>query len=372
MRQRKHSPDFVLLVTTLLLVGIGLVMVYSASEYVSRNRTATELDPDGYNYYFVRKQLTWALLGVVAMFIGMRINYWQLARLAKLGMLVSILLLVVVLIPGVGIERNGSQRWLGVGGQNIQPSEIAKLALSLYLARLISIKGNKMEDFRTGLLPVLLVTGLVFGLVVLEPDLGTAIAIGAIAATMVVVGGARWKHIVALGGIAVAMVVGLIAVAPYRLARLNFINPWKDPLKSGFQIIQSWFALGPGGLFGRGLTQSFQKRFYLPEPHTDFIMSIIGEELGFLGTATIVALFGLFIWRGFKIAMSAPDDFSSLLAVALTTMIGLQAIINVAVITGSIPTTGIPLPLISFGGSSLVFTLGSIGILLNISKYVRE
>lgn len=372
VKQRKHAPDFVLLVTVMLLLAIGVVMVYSASEFVSRNSTKTEANPDGFNYFFARRQVAWVLLGLFTLMLAMRINYWHLAKLAKIGFIVSVALLILVLIPHVGVIRNGSQRWIGIGDQVIQPSEIAKIALALFLAKVLADKGKKIENFRRGLLPPLIYTVLVCGLVIQEPDLGTAIAIFAVAAVMVFVAGARWKHIITLGVVALAAIVVLIFAADYRLDRLSFANPWADPSGDGYQLIQSFYALGPGGLFGRGLAQSLQKQFYLPEPHTDFIMAVIGEELGFLGTTMIVLLFGMFIWRGFKIAMSAPDPFATLLAAGLTTMVGLQAIINIAVVTGSIPTTGIPLPLISYGGSSLLFAMGSIGILLNISKYVRE
>jgi cell division protein FtsW len=372
VKQRKHSPDFVLLVTIMILLAIGIVMVYSASEFVSRNNTKNELDPDGYNYFFVRKQITWVLLGLLALLLAMRINYWHLSKLAKPAFIISVILLILVLIPHVGVVRNGSRRWIGIGQQLIQPSEIAKITLALFLAKLLADKGKKIEDFRKGLLPPLIYTGLVCALVITEPDLGTSIAIFAVAAVMIFVAGARWKHIIALGLLAVLAIGVLIFAADYRLDRMSFLNPWADPSGDGFQLIQSYYALGPGGLFGRGLAQSLQKQFYLPEPHTDFILAIIGEELGFIGTTTIVGLFAVFVWRGFRIAMSAPDPFATLLATGLTTMVGLQAIINIAVVTGSIPTTGIPLPLISYGGSSLLFTMGSIGVLLNISKYVRE
>lgn len=372
MKQRKHAPDFVLMITVMLLLAIGLVMVYSASEFVSRNETKTEADPDGYNYYYARRQLSWALLGLLALLLGMRINYWHLGKLAKPIFVVSVILLVLVLIPGIGQVRNGSRRWIMIAGQQLQPSEIVKISLALFLAKLMGDKGKQMESFTKGLLPVLLITGLVCGLVIKEPDLGTAVAIFAIAAVMIFVAGARWSHIGLLATLAIVAVVLLIFAADYRLDRLSFINPWADPSGDGFQLIQSFYSLGPGGLFGRGLAQSMQKQFYLPFPHTDFILAVIGEEMGFFGTSLVVLLFGLFIWRGFRIAMTAPDAFSSLLAVGLTTLVGLQAIINIAVVTGSIPTTGIPLPLISYGGSSLLLTMGSIGILLNVSKYVRE
>lgn len=372
VKQRKHAPDFVLLVVIMILLALGVVMVYSASEFVSRNNTKTDADPEGYNYFFARRQVAWVLLGLLTLLIAMRINYWHLAKLAKVGFIVSVALLILVLIPHIGVVRNGSQRWIGIGGQVIQPSEIAKITLALFLAKLLADKGKEIESFRRGLLPPLIYTALVCGLVIKEPDLGTAIAIFAVAAVLIFVAGARWKHIVTLGVVAMVAIVVLIFAADYRMDRLSFRNPWADPSGTGFQLIQSFYALGPGGLFGRGLAQSLQKQFYLPEPHTDFIFAVIGEELGFLGTTSIVLLFGVFIWRGFRIAMSAPDPFATLLAAGLTTMVGLQAIINIAVVTGSIPTTGIPLPLISYGGSSLLFTMGSIGVLLNISKYARE
>lgn len=373
MKRRKHAPDFVLLVTTLLLLAIGIVMVYSASEYVSRQTTRTKDNPEGYNYYVVRRQLVWVALGLVVMWVGSKINYWHLSRLAKFGYLATVIMLIMVKIPGVGVTRYGATRWLGIEPFIFQPSEIAKLTLALFLARWFAARGDKIKSFSQGVLPPLLFTGIICGLVMLQPDLGTTIVIFSIAAVLIFVAGAQWKHIIGLGIAAVAGTFALIFVADYRVERLlSFRNPWLDPLDTGHQLIQSFYALGPGGLFGRGLAQSVQKRFYLPFPHTDFILAVIGEELGFVGTATVALLFAVFIWRGLKIALNAPDNFGVLLASALTATVGLQAIINIAVVTGSIPTTGIPLPLISAGGSSLIFTLGAIGVLLNISKYSRE
>lgn len=373
MKRRKHAPDFVLVVTTLLLLAIGIVMVYSASEYVSRNTTRSEANPEGYNYYVVRRQLIWVALGLIVMWVGSKLNYWHLARLAKLGYIVTVIMLVLVKVPGIGVTRYGATRWLGIEPFIFQPSEIAKLTLALFLARWLSGRGERIKSFSKGLLPPLIFTGIICGLVMLQPDLGTTIVIFSIAAVLIFVAGAQWKHILSLGIVSLAGVFALIFSASYRLERLlSFRNPWADPLDTGHQLIQSFYALGPGGLFGRGLAQSIQKRFYLPFPHTDFILAVIGEEVGFVGTAIITILFGIFIWRGLRIALNAPDAFGVLLASALTAVVGLQAIINIAVVTGSIPTTGIPLPLISAGGSSLIFTLGSIGVLLNISKYSRE
>lgn len=373
MKQRKHAPDFVLLVTTLLLLAIGIVMVYSASEYVSRNTTRTAANPEGYNYYVVRRQLIWVALGLLVMWVGSKINYSHLARLAKIGFLATVIMLILVKVPGVGVTRYGATRWLGVEPFIFQPSEIAKLTLTLFLARWLAARGEQVKSFAKGILPPLMFTGIICGLVMLQPDLGTTVVIFSIAAVLVFVAGARWKHITGLAIAAVAGIFALIFVESYRLERLlSFRNPWADPLDTGHQLIQSFYALGPGGLFGRGLAQSIQKRFYLPFPHTDFILAVIGEELGFVGTAIVTLLFAVFIWRGLRIALNAPDNFGVLLASALTATVGLQAIINIAVVTGSIPTTGIPLPLISAGGSSLIFTLGAIGVLLNISKYSRE
>lgn len=373
MKRRKHAPDFVLLVATLLLLAIGIVMVYSASEYVSRNTTRSAANPEGYNYYVVRRQLMWVGIGLVVMWIGSKINYWTLTRLAKLGFIATMIMLAMVKVPGLGVTRYGATRWLGVGPLVFQPSEVAKLALALFLARWLSMRGDEIKSFTRGVLPALIYTGIICGLVMLGQDLGTTIVIFAIGAVLIFVAGARLTHVIALGFSAVLAVFGLIFAATYRVRRLmSFLNPWADPLDTGHQLIQSYYALGPGGLFGRGLAQSIQKRFYLPFPHTDFILSIIGEELGFVGTGLVTLLFAIFIWRGLRIALNAPDTFGTLLASALTVMIGLQAIINIAVVTGSIPTTGIPLPFISAGGSALVFSLGAVGVLLNISKYVRE
>lgn len=373
MKRRKHAPDFILLVTTLLLLAIGIVMVYSASEYVSRNTTRTAANPEGYNYYVVRRQLVWVAIGVVVMFIASKFNYWQTARLAKFGYLTTIIMLIMVKIPGIGVTRYGATRWLGVAPFIFQPSEIAKITLSLFLARWLATRGSKMKNFIQGILPPLIFTGIICGLIMLQPDLGTTILVFSIAIVLIFAAGAAWKHIIGLGIVSIAGVFALIFMEGYRVQRLlSFRNPWADPLDTGHQLIQSFYALGPGGLFGRGLAQSIQKRFYLPFPHTDFIFAVIGEEIGFIGTAVTTLLFAVFIWRGLRIALNTPDTYGALLATAMTTMVGMQAIINIAVVTGSIPTTGVPLPLISAGGSSLIFTLGAVGVLLNISKYSRE
>jgi cell division protein FtsW len=351
---------------TVMLLSIGIIMVYSASQVTAAER----LDD---TFYYLKKQMLWAIIGVLAMISVMNIDYWRYKKLAAPCLIVAFVLLIAVVLPGVGKSVKGAQRWLGVGMFTFQPSEIIKLALVLFMAWGLSRARDNIKIFSRGLLPYLVILALACGLILLQPDLGTAVAAAGTVYVMFFAAGARGKHLsyLALSGLGA---VGLaIALEPYRLKRfLAFLNPWADPLGSGFHIIQALYALGSGGLFGAGLGKSHQKYFYLPEQHTDFIFAVLGEELGFIGGALVILLFILFIWRGFKIALCSPDPFASLLAVGITSMIGLQAVINIGVVTSSLPITGIPLPLLSFGGSSLVFTLIGIGILLNISRYITS
>lgn len=365
MRLKKGPPDFILFVTTLALLGIGLVMVFSSSAVTSSVRYDDA-------YFFFRRQLLWALIGIVAMIVVMKINYLRLREFALPLMVVAIVSLILVITP-LGIETNGSSRWLGIESVSFarfSPSEVAKLAMVMFLARTMEINLNKMKDFKSGILPYLGLIAFICGLIMIQPDLGTAFAIAGTAFFMMMVAGAKASHLgmIALAGM--GAVGGLIAVAPYRMERFTaFLNPWKYASDEGFQTIQSLYALGSGGLFGMGLGRSRQKFFYLPEQHTDFIFAIIGEELGFIGAALIIALFVLFAWRGFKIAIYAPDTFGNLLAAGITTMIVFQAAINIGVVAGALPVTGITLPFISHGGSSLLFTMIGVGLLLNISRY---
>ncbi|MHB9094489.1 MAG: stage V sporulation protein E [Eubacteriales bacterium] len=364
MFPRKKSPDILLFAATVALLSIGIVMVYSASQV-----TAYEKLDD--TFYYLKKQLVWALIGIFAMVSVMKIDYWKYKKLAVPFLIIAFILLIIVILPGVGKSVKGAQRWLGVGPLTVQPSEVIKLSLVLFMAYGLSRYRDRLRYFTGGVLPFLVFLGLACGLILMQPDLGTAVSAAGTVYIMLFAAGARGKHLfyLALAGLAA---VGLaIALEPYRMTRfLAFLNPWKDPRGTGFHIIQSLYALGSGGLFGSGLGQSHQKFFYLPEQHTDFIFAVLGEELGFLGGALVITLFLLFVWRGFKIALSTQDSFASLLAVGVTSMIALQVIINIGVVTGSLPITGIPLPLISFGGSSLVFTLTGVGILLNISRYI--
>ena len=364
MAVRPQSPDFILFFTVIALLGLGVIMVYSSSAvsaYVNY----------GDSYHFLKHQIAWATLGLLAMLFTMNIDYHVWRKLAKPVMLITVVLLVLVLIPGLGKVVNGARRWLGFGSLYLQPSEIAKLSMVLYMAARLTTNQDKITKFFKGLLPELLALLVVFGLILKEPDLGTALAISGTVFVLLFTAGAKVSQLASLGLAGVLGIIAAIIVEPYRLRRLfAFSDPWADPLNTGYHIIQSLYAIGSGGLFGVGLGRSREKFLYLPEPHTDFIFAILAEELGLIGTLTVLILFFLFAWRGLKIAISAPDIFGSLLAAGLTTMIIVQALMNIAVVTASMPVTGIPLPFISYGGSALLFTLAGVGILLNISRYV--
>lgn len=365
VRTKSASFDPVILTVTVLLLCIGVLMVHSASSVISLQKFN-----DG--FYYAKRQLLWAALGVCGMLLMANYDYHQLQKWAPKIATASFLFLAVVLIPGVGSSRGGSQAWLGVGSFGIQPSEFAKLGIILFLAHYLADAGDRMHSFRRGFLPPLLLSLTGVGLIMLEPDLGQSVVIMGTTILMLFAAGAQVKHLFGLAGLGLAGFAGLVAMAPYRINRITaFLNPWNDPLGKGYQIIQSLYALGGGGVLGVGLGNSRQKYLYLPEPQTDFVYSIIGEELGLLGAVTVLVLFAVLVWRGFRTAIYAPDEFGSLLAVGITGMIGVQVLINVGVVTGSIPATGITLPLISYGGSSLTLMLTGIGILLNISRQAR-
>jgi cell division protein FtsW len=324
------------------------------------------------SYYFLKRQLIWASLGIMTMVLTMNVDYHAWRNFAKPLFIFTLLLLVLVLVPGLGKVVNGARRWLGFGSLYLQPSEIAKLSMVLFCAASLARNQDKITSFVRGVLPQLAILLLVFGLILKEPDLGTALAIGGTVFILLFTAGAKLSQLASLGITGVLGIVIAIIAEPYRLKRiLAFSNPWADPLDTGYHIIQSLYAIGSGGLFGVGLGRSREKFLYLPEPHTDFIFAIIGEELGFIGTVTVIVLFFLFAWRGFKVALSAPDIYGSILGAGLTTMIIMQALMNIAVVTATMPVTGIPLPFISFGGSALIFTLAGVGIVLNISRYVN-
>ncbi|NDI33666.1 stage V sporulation protein E [Chengkuizengella sediminis] len=363
MSKIRSAPDSLIIVSTLLLLGIGLIMVYSASAVLAFHNFGDSL-------FYLKRQFIFAVLGIIALFVTMNIDYWSWKKFAKVILISGFIMLILVLI--IGDVRGGAKSWLGVGSLGIQPSEFMKLAIVLFLAKFLAERQTEITSFFKGLMPPLLLVGTSFAMIMLQPDLGTGAVLVGASIIVIYVAGAKISHLVSLAMIGVVGLVGLIITAPYRLKRITgFLNPWEDPLGSGYQIIQSLYAIGPGGLVGLGLGRSRQKYNYLPEPQTDFIFSIISEELGFIGGSVVLLLFLILIWRGFRVAITAPDSFGSLLAVGIIGIIGVQVMINIGVVIGMFPVTGITLPLISAGGSSLTLLLTAIGILLNISRYSR-
>jgi cell division protein FtsW len=346
----------------MLLALVGLVMVYSASAVVAGNRFHDWT-------YFLKRQLAWLAFGIILLQIAARMNYMVWQRLAVPIFFVTVGLLIVVLVPALGVSAKGARRWLRLGVVSIQPAEIAKLVMVFYLASYLTKKEQHLRDLKSGLLPPLIVVGLVAALVLLQPDLGTVVVIGLVTLGLLFLGGARPAHLVGL--ILITLPVGalLILGSPYRRQRLmTFLEPWKDPEAAGFQVTQSFLAFGSGGPFGVGLGESRQKLFFLPEAHTDFVLALVGEELGLLGTVTIMLLFAVLVLRGFQIAGRAQQPFGRHLALGITLLFGVQALINAGVVTGLLPTKGLTLPLVSYGGSSLLVSLLGIGILLSISR----
>jgi cell division protein FtsW len=364
-RLRTGTPDYVIVVTVAMLVMLGIVTVYSSS-------FALGLLEFGDANYFLFRQLFFGILGGAAMFVLMKSDYRQLRIISPLLMLAAILGLVAVLLPGIGLERNGATRWIALGGPipPLQPSEFAKLALIIYVSAWLAGRGDNVKDFWTGFFPFVVLVGVVAGLVMLEPDLGTTIVIVLTTLTLVFVAGASLTHVAAFLCISTVAATLLIAAGDYRADRIfAFISAEDDPSGRGFQTLQLLIALGSGGIDGLGLGASRQKFFYVPGAHTDGIFAIIGEELGFIGCMAVVVLFALLLARGFRVIMRARDDFGSLLAVGIVSWIGYQAIINVGGITRILPLTGIPLPFLSYGGSALMSMLAGVGILLSVSRY---
>lgn len=340
-------------------------MVYSSSFIWAEYKYAD-------SFFYLKRQLLFAGLGIVAMFFILLIPYGTWKNYAPFILFICFILLLAVLIPGIGITRGGAQSWIGVGAFSIQPSEFMKLGLIIYLSAYLASYQKHITSFKKGFFPVVLLVFTAFGLIMLQPDLGTGVVLVLTCMMLIFVAGARISHFIGLACIGLAGFIWLIASAPYRISRITaFLNPWEDPLGDGFQIIQSLYAIGPGGLMGVGLGNGLQKYFYLPEPQTDFIYAIIGEELGFIGGMFVIVLFALLFWRGIKVALEAPDAFGRYLALGIVSMLAIQMMINISVVIGLIPVTGITLPFLSYGGSSLTLTLCSVGILLNISKYAR-
>ena len=357
--------DLVLFITVLILILFGLVMIYSASSVWAEYKFH-----DSFKY--VKQQALFIAIGIVLLLTVGRIDYRLYYKKTNLILGVCLLLLVLVSIPGIGTVRNGSQSWFGIGSFGVQPSEFAKLGLIIFVAKYLSKNEKELRSIKKGVLPILGVLFLIFGLIMLQPDFGTGMIIVVSILAMMFVAGVNFKFFLVLGGLGVFGIIGLIAIAPYRMDRIiSFLDPWKDPLGTGFQIIQSLYAIGPGGLLGQGFLNSRQKQFYLPEPQTDFIFSVISEEFGVLGVLIVSTLFLIILYRGIKISLNAPDKFSKYLAFGMIFQILIQTVMNLMVVVGLIPVTGVTLPFLSYGGSSLLISLISVGILLNISRYTN-
>jgi cell division protein FtsW len=361
-----RGPDVVLFGTVATLVAIGLVMIFSAS-----SAYAVAQNHDG--AYFLKRQVAGLCVASLLAYAAYRVDYRKLRPLAPFALGATILALGLVLVPHVGKLAGGSSRWIGIGPFGLEPSEPAKLALVLYLASALAAKGSRVKSFVHGVFPLAFVTALIAMLVIKQPDFGTASLLAFTAATMLFVAGARLAHLALVGLAVLPPAILIIRHDPYKLARIvAFIDPWKDPEDKGFHIVQSLMALGSGGWFGVGLGFSRQKFFWLPEAHTDFIGAIIGEELGFIGIAAIVALFVLFAYRGVRIALGAQDRFGFFLAIGCIAMIVIQAFVNLGVVSSSWPVTGVPLPFISFGGSSLVTSLVAVALVANVGRVRRR
>ncbi len=353
-----------LLVIIAALLGIGIVSVYSSSAMASE---ATY----GGSLRFLIHHLLSIGFGLILALVCLAVPYERIRSSAKWLMLASFVCLLLVFL--FGQEVGGARRWFRIGRWGIQPSEFAQLSLVLYLADLIARRAEDLQAFWQGLLPPLLVTGLTAGLVLLQPDLGTAIAMGSVALLLLSLAKARWQHLGIVMALAAVVLVVLIASADYRRARiLAFLNPWQDPRGIGYQILQSYFTISSGGLMGLGLGGSLQRLFFLPSAHTDFIFAIIGEELGLIGTTAVILLFALFVICGFRIAIAAHDPFSKYLVCGLVGMIGLEAMVNIGVVTGLLPTKGLPLPLVSYGGSAMVMNLVACALLFQASRHAER
>lgn len=358
--------DFIVLVVALALVGIGIVMVYSTSAIIAGDRFG---DP----YHFLKRQALYAGIGFLLMIIMMFFPYETLRRFAYPIFILSVLLLLAVLIPGIGHRAGGSMRWLKIGGFTFQPSEFAKLGLIIFLAYFLTKKEEKIRSFSFGFLPTMLLSGLVIGLVLKEPDFGAALFLTVMVFLLLFISGARVIYIASAFVLAAPVAAYFLMSAEYRYKRLmGFIRPWEDPTGTSFQIIQSFLSFGSGGLFGLGLGEGRQKLFFLPAPHTDFIFSIIGEELGLVGAMIVVLLFFILAFRGIQIGISIPDRFGSYLALGITLMIALQAVINMGVVLGLLPTKGLTLPFVSYGGTSLIANFIGLGILLHLSTHAER
>ena len=354
--------DKILDLNVILLSLFGLIMIYSASSIWAEYKFSD-------SFHYLKYQLLFFIVGLVLMFIVSKIDYRLYYKKANTILICCFILLILVLIPGIGSVRNGSRSWFGIASFGIQPSEAAKLGLIIFTSQYLSNSNKFLKSYKEGVFPILGITFLFFGLIMLEPDLGTGVILVVAITALLFISGVNMKFFYGLGLLGVIGLVALIVIAPYRMDRITaFINPWKDASGTGFQIIQSLYAIGPGGLLGTGFLNSIQKHFYLPEPQTDFIFSIIAEEFGVVGAFIVVGLFSLILYRGIKIALNSKDLFAKYLSLGIIFQLIFQALMNLMVVIGLIPVTGVTLPFLSYGGSSLLVSMVSIGILLNISR----
>jgi cell division protein FtsW len=361
-QDKKQHPDSLLALTLAALVLTGIIMVFSASAVYAQEEFHD-------SYYFLKRHLMWVVLGTGVLLAARKVDYHRLHSLTYPAMIITLTLLLMVMMPGLGKEAGGARRWLSLAGFTFQPSELAKFTVILFVARSMVKRADKLRDFAYGYLPNLIVLGIFFTLILMQPDFGTAMIIGIVSFLMLFIAGVRPKFLVYSVMAILPFLVTAVLSHEYRKRRiLSFLDPWQDRTDTGFQAVQSFLAFGRGGIFGLGLGDSRQKLFYLPEAHTDFIYSVIGEELGIIGALGLLFLFALLIWRGCNTALRAPDLFGTHLALGLTLVLGVQALVNMGVAVGILPTKGLTLPFISLGGSSLVVSMMSMGVLLNISE----
>ncbi len=358
---RRLSYDPILLGAVLLLVGFGLVMVYSAS-------AITAQDKMGDSFHFLKRQAIAAGLGLFAMVVALKLGYRRMARLAYPLLVLSVVLLALVLVPGIGTTVGGAKRWIRFPGISLQPAEVAKVAWVVYLSYSLAKKREKVQSFSIGFLPHLGIAGLLVGLCMLEPDFGSSVALLVLMFVMLFAAGAKLSYLIGSVLLAIPFAYTAIASSPYRMQRIKaFLDPWANRQGSGYQVAESLMSIGSGGLTGLGLGDGRQKLFFLPEAHTDFIFSIIGEELGLAGVAFLTLLYAVIVWRGLKAALAAPEPFGTYLGLGITSLIAFQAVVNMSVAMGLVPTKGLTLPFVSYGGSSLIVLMGAAGLLLSLS-----
>ena len=355
--------DKILFFTVITISIFGLLMIYSSSSIWAEYKFND-------SFHYLKYQTVFFFIGLFLMLIISKINYQFYYKNSNIILLISLILLILVLIPGIGSIRNGSRSWFGIGSLGIQPSEAAKISLIIFTSKYLSSSEEYIKNFFKGVVPILLITMLFFGLIMLQPDLGTGLILFMGIISILFIAGVDMKFFYFGGILGIIGVIILIIIAPYRMDRItSFIDPWKDALGTGFQMIQSLYAIGPGGLLGTGYLNSIQKHFYLPEPQTDFIFSIIAEEFGVVGALIVVGLFGIILYRGIKIATNCQNLFGKYLAFGILFQLIFQAIMNLMVVVGLIPVTGVTLPFLSYGGSSLLVSMASIGVILNISRH---